>query len=204
MCDSSRTGRNSKNLKVPGRVLICIRQAFVDITLLLIRLINDLQELIHTCCVSKIVCEVLIHQKYRQLTQDIQMHVVLCIRRRDQEHQCDRPAVQGVKLHPVLYDHGCQTRFCHRVTFSVGDRNSFSDSCSTLFFTCIHLSPVCLSVIDLSAPDHQVDDLVKRLALCLRSSRKRNAPRIQQICDPHFQNLSFMITLQPTLFSKPH
>ena len=185
MCDPGRTGCNSKNLKISCRFLICISQSFVDITLLLIRLVNDFQELIHTLRVSKIVCKVLVHQKYRQLAQDIQMHVVFCIRRRDQEHQCDRLAVERIELHAVLYYHGRKSRLCHRIAFPVRNRNAFSDPRSTLFFPCIHLSTVCLSVIDLSAFDHQVDDLVKRLALRLRSSRKGNAPLIQQICDPH-------------------
>ena len=98
------------------------------------------------------------------------MYIILCIRCRDQKDQCDRFAVQRVKIHAIFHDHCCQSGLIDRVTLAVRNRNSLSDSGRALFLSRIDLFAVALNIIDFSAARHQLYHLIQRVIFsCGRS-----------------------------------
>lgn len=107
------------------------------------------------------------------------MHVVLGIGRGDQEDQVDRFSVQRVKVHAVLYHHGRQSRTVDKGAFSVGDRDSLTDTGGAFFFSAVNLLAVSLPVVDLSAFDHQVHHLVQGFLFGGGGSREGDASLIQ-------------------------
>ena len=118
-----------------------------DAGLLVIRLVDDRQKFLHRRCIPQTVGKVLIHHQYGQFAQYVQMHVIFCVRRRDQENQCHRFTIQRIKVHAVFYYHRRQAGACHRITFAVGNRYAFPDSGGTLFLSRIHLSAVRFLVL---------------------------------------------------------
>ena len=113
------------------------------------------------------------------------MDIVFCIRRCDQEHQCNRLPIQRIKIHAILNYHCCQSRFCYRIAFSMRNGDSFSDSCRTFFFSCIYLLSICFFIIDLFALYHEINDLVECFVFALWRCIQKNTSCIQQICDSH-------------------
>lgn len=65
------------------------------------------------------------------------------------------------------------------------NRNSLSDSCGALFFSCVNLCAVRIFVCDLSAFDHQRYGCVKRFLFAFRCGIQCNTADVQQICDSH-------------------
>lgn len=96
------------------------------------------------------------------------MDVVLRVRCCDQKDQVDGLAVQRVKIHTILYDHGCQSGLAHRIAFTVGNRNSLTDSGGAFFLSRINLFAIAFLIIDLSAFYHQGYHLIQRLAFISR------------------------------------
>ena len=169
MGNSCRTGRYGKNFKSVCRSFVHICKTLVNIALLRICLIDNIKKFIGAFCISQRIGKYFIHHQYRQLAQHVQMYVIFRIRRCDQKHQRNRLSVQCVEFYSVFYYHCRKTRFRYRITFSMRNGNSFSDSCGAFFFSCVYLFSVCFTVVDLSACNHKINNPVKRFTFRFRS-----------------------------------
>ena len=107
------------------------------------------------------------------------MYIVFRVGCRDQKDQSHGFPVQGIKVNTVLHDHGRQAGSVNRVTFSVRNGDSFTDSCGALLLPCIYLLSVGLLVIDLTALCHQSDHLVKCLLLAFWGTIQGNTSLVQ-------------------------
>ena len=163
MSDSGRAGCNSQDPAGSLRILLlCLSgKLIIQIRALLICLIHNLKKFLHCSGIFQISYKLLIHKQHGQLAQYVQMDIVLCIWRSNKKDQMNRLPVKRVKVHAFLNDHSRQSRLQHSIAFSMGNRNSFSDSCCPLLFSAIDLLPVCLLIPDLSTLHHQRHCLVK-------------------------------------------
>ena len=170
MGDSGGTGGNSQDLKLIFRSLSHVCQTFIHTLLLFICLINDLKEFLRCLRSAKVGSKLLIHQHHGKLAEHIQMYIVLCIRRSDQKQQCNRLSVQGIKINSTRNDHGCKPRLIYCITFAMRNGNSLTDSCSTLFLSCINLLPVSCLIINLTASGHKCHRSIQGLGFVCWSS----------------------------------
>ena len=154
-------------------------QTFINAVFLCICLVDDRKKFIYRCCVFQAFRKCFIHQEYGQLAEHIQVDVVLGIRCCDQKDQVHRLAVQRIKVYTVFYNHCCQPRFAHCITFSVRDRDPFTDAGGAFFFSCINLLAVAFRVIDLSAFYHQGYHLIQCFLFATRCTVQTNAALVQ-------------------------
>ena len=121
------------------------------------------------------------------------MYVVFGVRCCNQEDQMYRLSVERIVIHTVFYNHRCQSRFVYKCTFSVRNRDPFTDTCRSFLFTAIYFLAVSFQIIDLSAFCHQFDHLVESFVFGFRSTVDPDASLIQQFCDSHkFSFLTFL------------
>ena len=175
MSDSGRAGGHCQNtIPCSGAAL----QSLVH-TLLIICIINDLQELLHSGCPFQCRSELLIHQHHGKLTQHVQMHIVLRIGCRDEEQQIRGFSVQRIKVHTIPNHHSRKARCLHRIALSVGDRDAFPDTGGALCFSLVYYLPIFLHICQLAAFTHQFDGLIQCFFLVCRFCCQGNTSLVQ-------------------------
>ena len=117
-------------------------------------LINDLKKFLYILCPAETPGKLFIHQQDRKLTQYIQMYIILCIWRGNQEKQCRRFTVQRIEINSIRQRHGSQPRSHHRIGLAMGNGDSLSDSRRALFLSGIDPPAVFLHILHPAAPGH--------------------------------------------------
>ena len=136
MGNSGRTGRYSEDA-------VSTRCGFFRLFLFFLRFryllvfgfVHQTEKFFFVLCVDQALAEIVVHQQDAQAPQNVQMDIVLRVRRGDQEEQFGRFAVQGVKVHAVADDDHGKARAFDRFGFRVGNGDPLANSCGTDGFT---------------------------------------------------------------------
>ena len=168
MRDTRRAGGNGKDLHLVRPGISHVREPLIHALLLFIRPVNDLQKFLRRPGITQTLGKFRIHQHHRQLAQHIQMHVILRVRRRDQEEQSCRFLIQRFKIHTVLHHHCRKPGTVDCIPLSMRDGDALSDPCGTLFLSCIHQLTIAFHIIDLAASYHEIYYHIQRFLLRLR------------------------------------
>ena len=184
MSDTRGAGGNGYDLDTVSRQgRIC--KAVIHTLLLFIRLVDDLQEVIHGGSIHQLLLKFLIHQHHGQLGKHIQMHIVLGIRCRDQEQQIYGLIIQRFIIHAFLDHHRRKSCLGNTVALSVRDRNTSAHAGGAFLLAGIYQLPIRFLILQPSTFCHQLDRHIHGLLLVLWLRRQVNAFSIEQVRNPH-------------------
>ena len=177
MRDTSRAGSHSQHLALRLR-----RSSFVLVLKLFVFIfIYNRQELLSAACLQQLAAKIIIHQQHAQMAQNIKMHIVLSIRRSNQEKQLGRLAVKAVKIHAVLHQHCCQSRSLNRTRLGMRNSNALANAGAALLLTAQHAGLIFFLICYVAAALHERNQMLQCRRLILRLSLEVNAFYLQQI-----------------------
>ena len=165
-------------------------------------LVADCKKIIRTGSGLQCLYKVVVHEKSGELSQNIQMDIVLCVGCGNQKQKIYRLSVECLIFHAIRDDHSGKSRALDCVAFSVRNRNSVADSRGSLCLTEEDLFFISLVIRNVARFFHQGDCHFQALRLVGRRSLERDALLLQKVCDFH-SLYPFQLTRRHIITRKP-
>ena len=126
--NAGRAGGDGKDLRVSCSCH-CLRSGLGSICCLALCLgvVDHGHELFRRLGSAQGVCELLMHQKLRELGKHLEVRVVLAFRSCNHEHEVGRRIVRCIPVHAARYRHRCQARTLHGCGLGMRNGDAVAD-----------------------------------------------------------------------------